>query len=179
MGHIARPRFFRRTEEYVALMPISLAGRVTRSKGVEKQAPARHLKIGDKFKASELRLHVVRHLFLRGRIRPAGHPWTERQLQRKEVLAEAARKARQGRQEYEAELKAQSDERKARKAKLREEQEKTLQKEREAAEKAAVEQEKQEADKSVEPVAEKVAKEEPQSKPAPNSRRRRTAKPEG
>jgi len=69
MGHISKPRFKKGTTEWIALMPISLAGRT--------------IAVGDIIKKGDLRLHVLRNLYLRGRVAPAGHPWTERALERR------------------------------------------------------------------------------------------------
>lgn len=63
MARVARP-IFRRKVKYVAVRPI----RVTSDKTIEPGEPV------------ELRTHHLRSLFLRRRIGPAGHPWTEAML---------------------------------------------------------------------------------------------------
>ena len=84
MGHVAKPRFKRSVERWVALMPITLVIPSRAGKPKEDNQPrTRTLKVGETFKTGELRLHVLKCLFLRGRVGPAGHQWTENVLARR------------------------------------------------------------------------------------------------
>lgn len=79
MAHHAKPRFKKGTEKWVALMPINL--------------PDKPLNIGDVFDKGVLRIHVLRSMFLRGRVGPADHPWTAQALERR--LARLGKKPEQ------------------------------------------------------------------------------------
>ena len=62
---IPRP-IFKRHNDHVAVMDFSM--------GDQK------IKAGDPFNRDKYRTHIIRYMFVRRRIGPVGHPWTEEML---------------------------------------------------------------------------------------------------
>ena len=105
-GYVARPRFKKGYEEWIVFMPIAIPGVTVTDEDGNETTQTKHLKVGDTLKKGEIRLHVLKMFFLRGRIGPKGHPWTERRLEKWRLVDEQRQKELEERARKEAEENA-------------------------------------------------------------------------
>ena len=172
-GHIARPRFKKSYEEYTVFMPIAIPGAVVQDEDGNETRQTKHLKVGDTLKKGEIRLHVLRMFFLRGRIGPKDHPWTKRRLEKWREVDEQRQKERQEREQLEAQENAQRKVVEA--AEAQEEAKRKLQEAEEAGQLAK--EKTAEAEQLSKQEAEKPKTQETETAPAENPKPRRRGRP--